>query len=131
MDGSCPQAESLCSEFCAALNLRDFSDREPRVVQDGQVVDLGTHRLRFLITPRVNQWDSLMLFEETTGTLFPNDLFSSLGLEAVTSEDTSRVALEVARQLGYQPNDPSAVGARSTRSPGCQSRCWPPCTVRR
>jgi hypothetical protein len=47
-----------------------------------------------------------MLFEETTGTLFPNDLFSSLGLEAVTSEDTSRVALEAARQLGYQPNDP-------------------------
>ena len=105
-----PQAEILCSELCASLNLRDFSDREPRVVKDGQVVDLGTHRLRFFMTSQVNQWDSLMLFEETTGTLFPNDLFSSLGLGAVTCEDTSRVALEAARQLGYQPNDPSAVG---------------------
>ena len=57
-----PQAEILCSELCASLNLRDFSDREPRVVKDGEVVDLGTHRLRFLITPQVNQWDSLMLF---------------------------------------------------------------------
>ena len=52
-----PEAVPLCSELCALLSLRDLSDREVRVVNDGEVVDLGSHRLRFLITPQVNQWD--------------------------------------------------------------------------
>jgi flavorubredoxin len=100
-----PGAVILCSELCAALSLRDLATREPRVVGDGEVLDLGTHRLRFLLTPHVNQWDSLMVYEETTGTLFPNDLFSSLGTEAVTDRDRSREALEAAREVGYQADD--------------------------
>jgi flavorubredoxin len=100
-----PNATIVCSELCAALSLRDFATKEPRVVGDGEVLDLGSHRLRFLMTPQVNQWDSLMVYEATTGTLFPNDLFSSLGTEAVTDEDRSREALGAARELGYQPDD--------------------------
>lgn len=104
-----PKAVALCSELCAGLSLRDFSDREPRVVKDDEVVDLGSHRLRFLITPQVNQWDSLMAYEETTKTLFPNDLFSSFGVEVTTTEDRSKVALGAARELGYQPNDRASL----------------------
>ncbi len=100
-----PRATILCSELCAALNLRDFADREPRVVKDGDVVDLGSHRLRFFMTPQVNQWDSLMAYEEATKTLFPNDLFSGLGTEAVTDGDHVEAALGACRHLGYQPND--------------------------
>lgn len=100
-----PRAQPLCSELCAALSLRDFSEREPRVVSDEEVLDLGTHRLRFLLTPRVNQWDSLMIYEETTGTLFPNDLFSSMGTEITVASDHSAVALRSARELGYQADD--------------------------
>jgi flavorubredoxin len=100
-----PRAVPLCSELCASLSLRDFADKEPRVVADDEVVDLGSHRLRFLITPQVNQWDSLMVYEETTRTLFPNDLFSSMGTEITTSQDHSTVALASARELGYQPDD--------------------------
>lgn len=61
-----PNAIAVCSEICAVLSLRDFADKEPMVVSDGQVVDLASHRLRFLITPQINQWDSLMVYEETT-----------------------------------------------------------------
>ena len=104
-----PEAVPLCSELCALLSLRDLSDREVRVVNDGEVVDLGSHRLRFLITPQVNQWDSLMVYEETTGTLFPNDLFSSLGTEVVFAGDRSPGALKAAREIGYQPNDRVAL----------------------
>lgn len=100
-----PKAVPLCSELCAVLSLRDLADREPRVVNDGEVVELGSHRLRFLITPQVNQWDSLMVYEEKTKTLFPNDLFSSMGVDVITAEDHSQIALAVARELGYQPND--------------------------
>lgn len=98
--GVAPDAIPLCSELCAVLSLRDFADREPRVLKDSEVIDLGSHRLRFLMTPQVNQWDSLMVYEETTKTLFPNDLFSSMGVEVVTTEDRSAIALAAARELG-------------------------------
>jgi flavorubredoxin len=100
-----PAARTSCSEMCAALNLRDFADRPPNVVVDGEVLDLGTHRLRFLLTPHINQWDSLMVYEEKTGTLFPNDLFSHPGVALTTRDDPSQNALGAARGLGYQPND--------------------------
>jgi len=100
-----PRAVPLCSDLCASLSLRDFSDKEPRVVGEGEIVELGSHRLRFFMTPQVNQWDSLMVYEETTRTLFPNDLFSSMGTEITTAQDHSSVALSSARDLGYQPDD--------------------------
>lgn len=104
-----PEAEILCSELCAALSLRDFADKEPTVVVEGQMIDLGSHRLRFLITPQVNQWDSLMIYEETTGTLFPNDLFSSMGTTISTDQDHSEAAIAAARDLGYQPDDRASL----------------------
>lgn len=104
-----PKAVVLCSDLCAALSLRDFADREPKVVADNEVVDLGSHRLQFLITPQVNQWDSLMVYEENTKTLFPNDLFSSMGVEVISAEDHSQIALGAARELGYQPNDRASL----------------------
>ena len=105
-----PNAETLCSELCAVLSLRDFADRELIVVADGQVVDLGSHRLRFLVTPQVNQWDSLMVYEEATQTLFPNDLFSLAGSEIVTDRDVSRETLGAAQHLGYQADDRLSLG---------------------
>jgi flavorubredoxin len=57
------------------------------------------------MTPQVNQWDSLMVYEEKTRTLFPNDLFSHPGIAVTVREDTSEAALGAARHLGYQPND--------------------------
>jgi flavorubredoxin len=100
-----PRAVALCSDLCASLSLRDFADKEPRVVADEEIVDLGSHRLRFFMTPQVNQWDSLMVYEEVTQTLFPNDLFSSMGTDITTAHDHSTVALSAARDLGYQPDD--------------------------
>jgi flavorubredoxin len=50
-----------------------------------------------------------MVYEETTGTLFPNDLFSSLGTEVVFAGDRSPGALKAAREIGYQPNDRVAL----------------------
>jgi flavorubredoxin len=102
-------ATILCSDLCAALNLRDFCDRTPRVVADGEVVDLASHRLKFLMTPQVNQWDSLMVYEEQTRTLFPNDLFSLLGVATTSREDTTHASLSSARELGYQPNDRASL----------------------
>jgi hypothetical protein len=100
-----PSAVAACSESCAALFLRDPADREPMVVTDGQVLDLGSHRLRFLVTPQINRRESLMVYEETTCTLFPNDLFSMLGVDVSTDKDVCMENLEEARKAGYQPDD--------------------------
>ena len=100
-----PEAVPVCSELCAMLSLRDLANKAPRVVDDHQVIELGNRRLHFLITPHINQWDSLMVYEETTGTLFPNDLFAMLGIGVTTDRDVSHENLEGARQVGYQADD--------------------------
>ncbi|MBI4444989.1 MAG: hypothetical protein HY645_03690 [Acidobacteria bacterium] len=69
-------AELLCSEAGSLLNLSGWDYSGPvRGVRDGDVVELGRHRLRFLETPHVHHWDSMMIFEETTRSFFPADLF--------------------------------------------------------
>ena len=42
---------------------------------DIEVIDLGKHKLRLLETPHVHRWGSMMLFDETTKSVFPSDLF--------------------------------------------------------
>jgi hypothetical protein len=42
-------------------------------------LDLGQHKLRVLETPHVHHWDSMMLFEEKTKSVFPSDLFIQPG----------------------------------------------------
>ena len=100
-----PGAVAVSSELCAVLSLRDFAVKDPMVVGDGEVLDLGSHRLRFLLTPQVNQWDSLMVYEERTGTLFSNDLFSMPGTEISTDRDLGEECLNATREVGYQPDD--------------------------
>jgi flavorubredoxin len=56
--------------------LADFSDKPPRVLANGEVIDIGRHRLRFISTPHVPHcWDAGLFFEERDRTLFCSDLF--------------------------------------------------------
>lgn len=48
-------------------------------VKDGDILDLGTHRLRFVLTPMVHWPESMMSLEETRGILFSADAFGSFG----------------------------------------------------
>jgi flavorubredoxin len=46
------------------------------VLREGDVLETGRHRLRFLSTPHVPHcWDAGLFFDETTRTLFCSDLF--------------------------------------------------------
>jgi flavorubredoxin len=75
-----PDSTLACSAMSADLNLSGWNYRG-RVEghRDGEVIDLGRHKLRFLETRHVHHWDSMMLFEETTKSLFPSDLFIQPG----------------------------------------------------
>ena len=62
------------------VSLNDLADRPPRVLANNEVLDLGGKRVRYIDTPHVpHAWESGLIFEETTKTLFTGDLFTQLG----------------------------------------------------
>jgi flavorubredoxin len=69
------------------LLVSDFFIRPVAPMNDGDVLDLGYHKLRFLLTPHVpHAWDAILVYEETTGTLLASDLFTQLGERAAITE---------------------------------------------
>lgn len=75
-----PQAQVAHGMTGVMVSLNDLADRPPRALADGEVVDLGGKRVRWLDTPHVpHAWEAGLLYEETTSTLFAGDLFTALG----------------------------------------------------
>jgi flavorubredoxin len=114
-----PKAEPIATELCAVLSLRDLSDRPVRVVDDHEVIDLGSHRLCFLHSPYVNQWDSMMVFEESTRTLFPNDLFACPVPGDTFDSDPTDICLTAAREFGYMANDRACLESALAKAEAC------------
>lgn len=68
---------------------------------DGEKLELGKHTLRFLETPHVHHWDSMMIVEESTNSLFPSDLYLQPGDQPpVVTENLSEPMVEVYRAVG-------------------------------
>jgi flavorubredoxin len=77
-----PEAQPLCSRVAAMVSVDDVADRPSRPLGDGEVLDLGTARVRWLDAPHLpHGWDCGYLFEETTRTLLCGDLFTQPGAD--------------------------------------------------
>src|SRR3954454_7747467 len=106
-----PQASLVGSEMSAILNLTSFGfpyvDRVKRL-RDADAIELGRHTLRYWETPHVHHWDSTMVVEESTNSLFPSDLFIQPGDQPpVVSENLSAGMLEGYRSTGiFAHEDP-------------------------
>ena len=75
-----PRAELAHGMLACRLSVADMADRPPRMLTDGEVVDIGGRRVRYIDTPHVpHGWDAGVIFEETTRTLFAGDLFAHYG----------------------------------------------------
>jgi flavorubredoxin len=75
-----PKAQVAHGFTACLVSLNDLADRPPRPLADGEVIDLGARRVRWIDTPHVpHAWESGLMFEETTATLFCGDLFTQLG----------------------------------------------------
>jgi hypothetical protein len=63
--------------------------RPAKGMTDGETLETGQYRFRFLATPHVPHcWEAGLLFEETQRTLLCSDLFHQLGnVEPVTQSD--------------------------------------------
>ena len=75
-----PHAQLAHGMIGCHVSVADLADRPPRVLSDGEAVDIGGKRLRYIDTPHVpHGWDAGVIFEERTKTLFCGDLFAHLG----------------------------------------------------
>src|SRR4051812_45602059 len=53
----------VCSELGMALNLSGWDYSGPvKGMRDGSTLELGSKKLRFIETPHVHHWDSMMIF---------------------------------------------------------------------
>lgn len=97
-----PESTLVGSALSIGLNLAgwDYAGKV-RGFADGEVLDLGKHKLRFLETPHVHHWDSMMLFDETSQSVFPADLYIQPGEQpAIIDEDLGAAMCGFYREVG-------------------------------
>ena len=85
-----PEAVPVCSQIAAMVSVDDVATRKACPLADGEVLELGRHRVRWIDTPHVpHGWECGYLYEETTRTLLCGDLFTQGGAEhpPVTESD--------------------------------------------
>ena len=119
-----PRAQVAHGATGVMVSLNDLADRPPRALDDGEVIDLGgrelrARRIRHVDTPHVpHNWESRVIYEEVTGTLFCGDLATQDGNgPALTGDDLIEQAL-AAEDLFHQ----TSLGAGGPR-PRCGR--WP------
>jgi flavorubredoxin len=97
-----PQAEVAHGALGCMVSLNDLADRPPRPLADGEVIELGEHRVRHIDTPHVpHGWEARVLYEETTNTLLCGDLFTQLGQgPAITTDDIIDAAAQAEDVFG-------------------------------
>jgi flavorubredoxin len=85
-----PQSTAVCSVVGKLVSVDDCMALRPAWgMSDGDVLNTGRYRYRFLSTPHVPHcWEAGLLFEETQRTLLCSDLFHQNGdVEATTQSD--------------------------------------------
>jgi flavorubredoxin len=103
-----PNAQVVHGQMACEISLNDLADRPPRALGDGEALDLGGRRARFVYTPHVpHGWEAGVFYEEVTGTLLCGDLFTAPGrCPPLTSSDIVGPAIEAERMFGAMTMHP-------------------------
>jgi flavorubredoxin len=117
-----PRAEVVQSGTGCMVSLNDLSDRPPRPLADGGVVDLGGRRMRWLDTPHVpHGWEAGLMYEETLGALFCGDLLTHGGDgPAITEADITAPAFameDMFHSMTLAPNTAAVLGRLAQLQP--------------
>jgi len=109
-------AQVVHGALACDVSLNDLCDRPPRPLADGEVLELGHKRVRWIDTPHVpHGWEAGVMFEETTGTLLCGDLFSQVGEgQVLTSGDLIGPAVE-AESMFHSSSLAPSTGATMRR----------------
>jgi flavorubredoxin len=98
-----PKARLICSDLSSKLNLTGWYNIPVDHVSfwENEILKTGKRRFRFIMTPHVHHWDSMMMFEETTKSLFTSDLFIQPGNnKPILSDDLSNEMIDFYRAVG-------------------------------
>jgi flavorubredoxin len=113
-----PQAQVAHSGLGCMVSVNDLADRPPRPLGDGDVLELGGgptgQRVLEIATPHVpHNWESHLLFEQQSATLFAGDLFTQLGDGAAITDgdlvEASIQAEEIFRSTSLGPAVPATL----------------------
>ena len=106
-----PTAEVAHGEVGCMVSVGDLADRPPRALRDGEVLEVGTKRLRRIETPHVpHGWDAGLFYEESAGTLLCGDLFTAIGAsEPLTEHEITGPALAAEDVFGATCLTPSTA----------------------
>jgi len=99
-----PEARPVCSHIAALVSVSDVVDVEPLGMQDGEMLDLGKHKLVWQSAPHLpHGWECGYFFDATTQTLFCGDLFTQPGTgeEALVSGDILGPSEAFRAQMDY------------------------------
>src|ERR1019366_4888594 len=97
-----PKAQVVHGHTACMVSLNDLADRPPRALANGDVLDIGGRRVRYIDTPHVPRaWESGLIYEEITGTLFCGDLFAQVGQGPAITKD-SVVEAAIAAENAFQ-----------------------------
>lgn len=119
-----PQAQVAHGQTACLVSLNDMADRAPRILQDGEAIELGHgRRIRYLDTPHIpHGWEAGVLYEEASGTLLCGDLFTQLGDGAALTEgDIVGPAVAAEDLFRYSSLNPQ-MGATIRRLAGLSPR---------
>jgi len=109
-----PDAQVFHGRVACMVSLNDLADRPPRAMQNNEMLELGGKRVRYLDTPHVpHAWESGLIYEESTGTLFTGDLFTQLGNgPAITGQSIvgdSILAEDAFHAMALTPDTPKTI----------------------
>ena len=111
-----PDSQVIHGNTGVAISLGDLADRPPRAVADGETIDIGGKRVRWIDTPHVpHNWESGLLYEETTGTLLCGDLFTRLG-DVPAISDSDPVGPAAAAEDMFKGTSLTAATGRTIRA---------------
>ena len=112
-----PSAEVVFNGLGCMVSVGDMADRPPVPVNDGDVYDLGGHRLRVITTPHVpHAWEAQVLFDETTSTLLCGDLFAQIGEPPALVHDVDLVTPAMEGEALFRSSSITASTAPTIRA---------------
>lgn len=106
-----PQSQAVTGFIGGMVNINDFAIRPAHILENGQVLNIGSKKLRYLSTPHVpHGWDAGLFYEENDRTLLTSDLFHHDGnVEPITRQSLaertreSLIGFEQSPLAGYIP----------------------------
>lgn len=106
-----PNASVVHGTLACMLWLNDMAARPPRMLADGEILDLGGAKVRYLDTPHVpHNVDAGLMFEENTRTLLCSDLFTHVGeAPPATEDDIFDAAVETDALFPFTPVTPQTA----------------------